>query len=172
MSYHLFIRIDDENVRTFYEHAIDKFNNNINKTHRDSGFDLFISQPFQCENKPKKPISIDHNVTCAVYRKNYSDTSCDLVPSGYYMYPRSSISKTAFRLANSVGIIDAGYRGHLIAKVDCIYHTTGHDLEHGFGIGDRLFQICAPDLSPFQSVQIVESFDNTERGEGGFGSTG
>ena len=39
---------------------------------------------------------------------------------GYYMYPRSSISKTPLRLANSVGIIDNGYRGHLIAAVDNI----------------------------------------------------
>ena len=36
---------------------------------------------------------------------------------GYYLYPRSSISKTPLRLANSVGIIDAGYRGNIMAKV-------------------------------------------------------
>ena len=39
---------------------------------------------------------------------------------GYYLYPRSSIVKTGLRLANSVGIIDAGYRGEIIAVVDNI----------------------------------------------------
>ena len=40
--------------------------------------------------------------------------------TGYYMYPRSSLSKTKLRLANSVGIIDSGYRGNLIGMFDLI----------------------------------------------------
>jgi dUTPase len=39
--------------------------------------------------------------------------------TSYYLYPRSSLSKTSFQLANSVGVIDAGYRGNLMAKVRC-----------------------------------------------------
>jgi len=84
----------------------------------------------------------------------------------YYLYPRSSISKTPLRLSNSVGIIDAGYRGNIMAKVDNLA-----DEAYTIKTGDRLFQICMPDLKgPVIVVGSVEK--NTERGTGGFGSTG
>jgi dUTP pyrophosphatase len=84
---------------------------------------------------------------------------------GYYLYPRSSISKTPFRMANSVGIIDAGYRGNIMAKID----NTG-PCDMTIKAGERLFQICMPDLRPFNVV--IGGVDmNTERGTGGFGST-
>lgn len=85
---------------------------------------------------------------------------------GYLLAPRSSISNTPLRMANSVGIIDAGYRGNIMAKVDNI---SGED--YTIKAGTRLFQICMPDLGPF-SVQIGAVAKNTERGAGGFGSTG
>ena len=87
-------------------------------------------------------------------------------PGGYYLYPRSSISKTPFRMANSVGIIDAGYRGNIMAKID---NTGPSDLT--IRAGERLFQICMPDLCPFKVVIGGVIYD-TERGSGGFGSTG
>jgi dUTPase len=103
-------------------------------------------------------------------------------PCGFYLYPRSSISKTRMRLANSVGIIDAGYRGDLIAAVDTIGLFGSSDIWHIWKETlspikkyDRYFQVCAPDLSPFL-VHIVETEQDlsppTERGAGGFGSTG
>ena len=103
-------------------------------------------------------------------------------PSGFYLYPRSSISKTRMRLANSVGIIDAGYRGDIIAAVDTIGLFGSNDIWHVWKETlspikkyDRYFQLCAPDLSPFQ-VHIVateaELGAPTIRGQGGFGSTG
>jgi dUTPase len=101
---------------------------------------------------------------------------------GFYLYPRSSISKTRMRLANSVGIIDAGYRGDLIAAVDTIGLFGSNDIWHVWKETlspikkyDRYFQVCAPDLSPFL-VHIVETEAElgtpTTRGTGGFGSTG
>ena len=104
------------------------------------------------------------------------------LPSGFYLYPRSSISKTRMRLANSVGIIDAGYRGDIIAAVDTIGLFGSNDIWHVWKETlspikkyDRYFQLCAPDLSPFQ-VHIVateaELGAPTTRGQGGFGSTG
>lgn len=101
---------------------------------------------------------------------------------GFYLYPRSSISKTRMRLANSVGIIDAGYRGDLIAAVDTIGFFGSTDIWHIWKETlspikkyDRYFQVCSPDLSPFL-VHIVNSEEElsspTERGHGGFGSTG
>jgi dUTPase len=103
-------------------------------------------------------------------------------PCGFYLYPRSSISKTRMRLANSVGIIDAGYRGDLIAAVDTIGLFGSSDIWHIWKETlspikkyDRYFQVCAPDLSPFL-VHIVETEGDlsppTDRGAGGFGSTG
>ena len=103
-------------------------------------------------------------------------------PAGFYLYPRSSISKTRMRLANSVGIIDAGYRGDIIAAVDTIGLFGSNDIWHVWKETlspikkyDRYFQLCAPDLSPFQ-VHIVateaELGAPTTRGQGGFGSTG
>ena len=86
------------------------------------------------------------------------------------------------RLANSVGIIDAGYRGDIIAAIDTIGLFGSNDIWHIWKETlspiqkyDRYFQLCAPDLSPFL-VHIVETEAElgapTERGAGGFGSTG
>jgi len=90
--------------------------------------------------------------------------------TGFYMYQRSSISKTCLRLANSIGIIDSGYRGNLIAMVDAIYEETSY-----INAYDKLFQICAPGLAPI-IVKVVDDIDElgerTDRGDGGFGSTG
>ena len=47
----------------------------------------------------------------------YTDTNKSF-STGFYLHPRSSISKTKLRLANSTGIIDAGYRGHIMAMFD------------------------------------------------------
>lgn len=101
---------------------------------------------------------------------------------GYYLYPRSSISKTRMRIANSVGIIDSGYRGDIIAAVDTIGVFGSTDIWHIWKETlapikkyDRYFQICSPDLSPFM-VYIVDNERElgkpTTRGAGCFGSTG
>ena len=90
------------------------------------------------------------------------------------MCPVDIISKTKIRLANSVGIIDAGYRGEIIAAVDTIGVYGSEETLGGIRKYDRYFQICAPNLSLF-SVRIVDSEDElgkSERGSGGFGSRG
>lgn len=87
----------------------------------------------------------------------------------YALVPRSSISSTPLRMANSIGIIDAGYRGEIKAKVDN-WSTVDYHIKRG----DRLFQLVRGDLQPF-SVQVLtndEHLSKTSRGEGGFGSTG
>jgi dUTP pyrophosphatase len=93
--------------------------------------------------------------------------------TGYYMHPRSSVSKTKLRLANATGIIDSGYRGHLMGMFDLI-NLFGNE-EYAVEKYDRLLQICAPGLVPIV-VEIVNTFEElgsqTERGSGGFGSTG
>ncbi len=89
-------------------------------------------------------------------------------PVGYFLYPRSSTgTKTPLRLANSIGIIDAGYRGNYIAAFDNIRETV-------FTVDrlQRLVQICPPNLTYPMRVELVEELEQTERGARGFGSTG
>ena len=82
----------------------------------------------------------------------------------YYLAPRSSLAKTSFQLANSIGIIDAGYRGNLLAKIRC-FHNTTDTLEKG-----SYFQIIAPDLKPIR-LNIVTELSLTDRDNKAFGST-
>ena len=151
----------------------------------DSGFDLFIpydvsSHNFGYTDNRLSPVTfrVPLGVKCAmsVAAPAVSSTT-GRTATGYYLYPRSSIVKTPFRMANSVGIIDAGYRGEIMAVVDNI--DSAHNdiktcIEKHMPPMSRVFQICAPSLEPF-FVRIVEHESElgvTERGSGGFGSTG
>jgi dUTP pyrophosphatase len=92
----------------------------------------------------------------------------------YYLYSRSSTPlKTPLRLANSVGIIDSGYRGHIKAVFD---NKNDYDfMEYNIEFGSRLTQLCPPNLEYPMKINIVnniESLGITNRGTGGFGSTG
>ena len=84
----------------------------------------------------------------------------------YYLFPRSSISKTPLRLSNSIGLIDGGYRGEIMASCDNI-----KDFSYLAKKGQRLFQLVACDSSPI-SYTIKEELTATSRGKGGCGSTG
>ena len=69
-------------------------------------------------------------------------------------------------MANSIGVIDSGYRGELMVPVD-----NPTDDDYMIKPGERLFQIILPNLEEFE-VEIVDELSETERGDGGFGSTG
>ena len=84
----------------------------------------------------------------------------------YYLMPRSSISKTPLRMSNSIGLIDGGYRGEIMAVVDNIKKES-YTVEPG----QRLFQLVAMDGSPIH-FKLVDELSESTRGEGGFGSTG
>ncbi len=88
-------------------------------------------------------------------------------PVHFWLLPRSSIYKTGHMMANSVGVIDASYRGVLKAPVVA---TTADAV--GFKRGERYFQIVAPNMGQIHVVRAVGSLPETARGEGGFGSTG
>ena len=85
----------------------------------------------------------------------------------FLLMPRSSISKTPLRMANSIGLIDSGYRGELMAVVDNI-----SDTDYIVEKDSRLFQIVNSDLKSFSKVEYVDELSETSRGDGGFGSTG
>jgi dUTPase len=168
----------------------------------DSGFDLFMptngeEYGYGVENLLSRQFITNPGITSSVgvdgarglnlgvrccMRATPASAATAPAPCGFYLYPRSSISKTRMRLANSVGIIDAGYRGDLIAAVDTIGFFGSTDIWHIWKETlspikkyDRYFQVCAPDLTPFL-VHIVDAEHElsppTNRGHGGFGSTG
>ena len=163
----LYVDLNDNDLNEKYREAANIHNNKLydNPHHIDAGFDLFCP-----ENKnfvSNKVNKLDHQVICSA---KIIDHNNNAYYTGYYMYPRSSISKTNLRLANNVGIIDAGYRGHLIGMFDVINANTTP-----INRFDRYLQICAPGLIPIlvEMVGSVEELgEKTIRGDGGFGSTG
>ena len=148
----------------------------------DSGFDLFTpydvsSHEFGYTDNRLSSVTFRAPLSVKCAMSALVAVSAERTAVGYYLYPRSSIVKTPFRMANSVGIIDAGYRGEIMAVVDNT-DSANNDLktclERHMPPMSRVFQICAPSLEPF-FVRIVEhesELGATERGSGGFGSTG
>ena len=100
----------------------------------------------------------------AIIKSNIACENTDEMP--YLLMPRSSISKTPLRQCNSVGLIDAGYRGEIMAAVDNI-----KDIPYTVEPGQRLFQLVSMDGAPI-TFEIVSELSQTDRGDGGFGSTG
>lgn len=144
----------------------------FDNTGYDSGFDLFV--PYDIIVPPNaRSYKIDHQVSIVLSKYDTTSDTLSLLTSPYYLEPRSSTgSRTPLRLANSHGIIDAGYRGPLIAVVDNL-SSEPYRIE----AGTRLFQITRPNLKPFHTVCMTTHDDANDdfpssRGTGGFGSTG
>jgi len=190
----IYIPPSEANLAELYVKAAEKQNRLVDNTcvpesckNYDAGFDLFCPQEIPLQKK-----------SCLELNWNCSDSSCDVTQVivnhqlrcamrfyspechegrnvGYYLYCRSSTAtKTPLRLANSVGIIDAGYRGDIIAAFDFkhneIDRTTNKIVQY-----QRLVQLCPPNLTyPFRVtiVDTLEELGETERGDRGFGSTG
>ena len=148
----LLIKTENDTLKAMY-------NNNQFYNPGDSGLDLFCPETVTIQ--PGETYKINLQINCEALHDTIENTNVS-----YYLYPRSSIIKTPLRLANSVGIIDAGYRGDIIACVDNIKSES-----YTVNKGDRLFQICSGNLEPIQ-FQLVNDLSNTQRGSGGFGSTG
>lgn len=91
------------------------------------------------------------------------------IPQGYVglIFPRSSNSKKDLFLTNHVGVIDSGYRGEIMVK----FRRTVPFKADIYEVGDRVAQLM---IIPYPEVQFeeVEELSNTERGSGGYGSTG
>lgn len=147
---HLFILAQDT-VKDRYQ--------NVDRNPSDAGLDLYCPVDLTVP-AGSRGFKIPLDISC----RAESGTGD---PSAYYLYPRSSTgTKTPLRLSNSVGIIDSGYRGTIIAAVDNV-STENFDVK----AGERYFQICAPNLENI-TFELVDSLDTTDRGSGGFGSTG
>ncbi len=158
------IFVENDELRSTYATHITAHNLAVTGEFPNAGFDLLVPDN-NCMLVNAEIKKIDHQVKCSAW--------IDSRPVSYYMYPRSSITKTPLRLANSVGIIDSGYRGNIIAAFDIM--CDNNMLMYNVAKHNRLVQLCAPDLRPI-IVELVSTVDElsapTERGEGGFGSTG
>lgn len=91
------------------------------------------------------------------------------IPEGFvgYVFPRSSIRKTTLSLSNSVGVIDSGYRGEI--QVTFRRPNIINNIE--YVVGDRIAQIVIMPV-PYVEFEETNELSDSERGEGGFGSTG
>jgi len=93
------------------------------------------------------------------------------IPKGFVglLFPRSSVSKTSMSLANSVGVIDSGYRGEVMLKYKDIGKSSS--IQVVYKAGDRVGQLM---IIPHPKVELIEvdELSITDRGSGGFGSTG
>lgn len=159
----LYIRAHNPKVRELIAAQIEKHR------YTDSGFDI----PMVAETI---------NITDDQYSFNLgiSVAACGSFGDGYpcLLLPRSSIYKTPFRMCNSIGLIDTGYRGEVMAKVDIgdTENDTVHYYENIYmrmDDGARLFQICQHNFLPWKKIELVDELPSgaDNRGTGGFGST-
>jgi dUTP pyrophosphatase len=149
---HLKIKIEDNN------HFLKQLYQKHNSFHPgDSGLDIFT--PEEIIIQPHSKGTINTGISCEAF---FYDT-----PTSFWMLPRSSVAtKTPLILANSMGLIDAGYRGNLMG----IFYNTS-DKPFVVEKGSRILQICGPLLSEV-TFELVEVLSETSRGKGGYGSTG
>ena len=142
----LFIKVLNEKAKKYYE-------NHGHYHNGDAGLDLYILDDMDFEPGETKLIKLG--------------ISCQPEDGlAYFLMPRSSISKTPLRMSNSIGLIDAGYRGEIMACCDNI-----KNVKYSIKEGERLFQIVSSKCSSIEYELREELIDST-RGSGGFGSTG
>jgi dUTP pyrophosphatase len=150
----------DEPLKNKYIESSQQHNKRVRESEfPDAGFDMFVPVNI---NEESQELTIDFKIKCSARIKKSKR------PTGFLVYTRSSIYKTPLRLANNVGVIDSGYRGNLMGKFDVQSIVNLQKFE-------RITQIVAHNMIPIL-VNIVDSIEDlgiaTERGMGGFGSTG
>lgn len=113
--------------------------------------------------------SYDEKLDCHIYGTGLAAE----IPEGYVglVFPRSSNRKTDAYLSNHVGVIDSGYRGEIMTSFKSRDGKLVAQPEAPYKIGDRIAQII---IMPYPIVKFIESdtLSETERGDGGHGSTG
>ena len=173
------------------EEGSEFYNRNLERDNLNAGFDLFVAKECQCDSGKVSLLDLGCKARMV---KCYPDEIEEEVH--YWLAPRSSIWKSGVTQANSLGIIDKSYRGPLMGAVLPIHKPNGYWSQMSAGDGPktgsyiwmncdskdtgsptiekglRLFQIVAPDMGWIKEIKIVTSLNSTERGEGGFGSTG
>ena len=140
-------------IRPFYAEVKTMYENHGHFHDGDAGLDLFVIN--------------EQTINAGESTLIHLQISCENTENKpYLILPRSSIAKTPLRLSNSIGLIDGGYRGEIMAAVDNI-KTEDYTVEPG----QRLFQLVAMDGASIH-FELVDELSETTRGSGGFGSTG
>lgn len=122
------------------------------------------------------------DIFCTEFRSslNYIEYNTSIafeIPEGYVglLFPRSSITKTDLMLANAVGVIDSDYRGEVTGRFKIVknynpgFFYNGHN--ETYKEGDRILQLVLVEI-PKVTLKEVDELSTTERGTGGYGSTG
>jgi len=167
----LAVNPNNDHLKNIYEQKVATHNSAIlDNVFADSGFDLFVPQNTVFDEDTEAKF-IDFQVKGEM-------VYCDVVKNSYRtcaftIHPRSSISKTPLMLANHTGIIDSGYRGSLIGAFRWLRSSDDDSRQYLVEQNTRLVQVCHPTLCPVYVVLVNEQeLSSTERGAGGFGSTG
>ena len=121
-----------------------------------AGYDLYAATASDCSIPPHETLKIGTGIAVAI-------------PDGYFgaIFARSGLAtKQGLRPANCVGVVDSDYRGEIVVA---LHNDTG--FTQYINAGDRIAQLV---IIPYQTIDFeeVSELDKTERGEGGFGSTG
>lgn len=137
---------------------------------------------------PKYAKDGDAGLDLVAVSKHFDENGCVVygtglafeIPKGYVglIFPRSSVSKYAISFANSVGVLDSGFRGEVLLKfrpMDSFEYGLTKESRKNFNfwyeVGERVAQLI---IIPYPNIDFVEveKLSETEREEGGFGSTG
>lgn len=157
----LYLWIPDPNLREAMRAHVN------NRRPTDSGVDLLC--PAMVLNFSQSPLAAEIRTGVVAAARTVHGA-----PAPYLLLARSSTSLTPLRMSNQIGLADMGYRGELIARVDCLDPNVKF---YPIEAGRRLFQIVQHDWMPFLNVHIVNDPSQLPpppdaRGGGGFGSTG
>jgi dUTP pyrophosphatase len=174
----LAVQSDDPELLELYAGHVAKHNASLDTTlFPNSGFDLFVPEDTVFDDSVFRTKMMNLQVRCEMlfcdkrFIGNGEEMDMVYFSSPFLLHPRSSMSKTPLMLANHTGIIDSGYRGDLIAALRCF--PSAEEGHYVVAKHTRLFQICHPSLCPIYVVLTKTSeLSSTERGAGGFGSTG
>ncbi len=120
-------------------------------------------------------VGLDLTVTEIVDRNEFIECKFGVaveIPNGHFgmLTPRSNITKMNLMMKNGIGIIDSGYRGELVCRFKKVKFEDGTQ-EQLYKVGERAAQLI---ILPYPQITVWESntLSETERGTGGFGSTG
>jgi dUTP pyrophosphatase len=114
---------------------------------------------------------LDFVATSVSLNEGYYEYGTDIsveIPVGYVglLFPRSSISGTKQILANSIGVIDSGYRGEIKFRFKTLHMLDGRV----YNVGEKVGQLV---IIPYPTIEMeeVDELSESERGNGGFGSS-
>ena len=158
-----------DDIKNQVEEQVNRFEVKVKKLHPDA-----VAPKYAKDGDAGMDLVATNIISNTTFDVTYGTGIAMEIPKGYVglVFPRSSIRKTDLSLTNCVGVIDSGYRGEIQATFKKIFGKNDVRLDElDYNVGDRIAQIM---IIPYPSVTFVEvdELSQTDRGEGGFGSTG